>query len=133
MFLVQELSLIFFHYHQILFVQYTNHLQQGNHTDSSGPTEQIDSHHASQYFFHIEIEESEKLESMVYRLNGMLPDNIVVKRMWLMKDDAHARFSATKRSYQYFINPDKNPFNSAYEWNNSKFRLVNCYLFTYVF
>lgn len=76
--------------------------------------------HASQYVFHVEINDDEKIDSLVFRLNTLLPDSIVVRKMWLMKDDAHARFSATKRSYQYFINPSSNPFNSKFEWNNSK-------------
>ncbi len=46
----------------------------------------------------------------VYRLNGFLPKDIVVYALWQVAEDHHARFSALKRTYRYYITRQKNPF-----------------------
>lgn len=66
--------------------------------------------HASQYF--LQFDTPEKLDSgnLVYRLNGLLDYDVAVKRIIPVSSDAHARFDATERTYQYFIHNQKNPF-----------------------
>ena len=45
-----------------------------------------------------------------FRLNGILPDSIAIFDIYSVTDDAHARFSATRRTYEYHIVDHKDPF-----------------------
>jgi tRNA pseudouridine38-40 synthase len=47
---------------------------------------------------------------LVYKMNAILPDDIVVKKIFPVAEDAHCRFDALSREYKYFIYRDKNPF-----------------------
>ena len=49
-------------------------------------------------------------EQLVYRLNKLLPQDIAISNIRKVKDDAHARFSATSRTYHYYIITAKTPF-----------------------
>jgi tRNA pseudouridine38-40 synthase len=49
--------------------------------------------------------------SLTERLNGILPQDIVIYRIAPVRPDAHARFSALSRTYQYFITYRKEPFD----------------------
>ena len=46
----------------------------------------------------------------MYHLNAILPRDIVIKRIFRVSDDAHCRFDALSREYQYFIYKNKDPF-----------------------
>lgn len=50
----------------------------------------------------------------VYRLNRILPRDIAVSRVEPVADDMHARFSATSRTYRYYIHTCKDPFLRNY-------------------
>lgn len=50
------------------------------------------------------------------KLNRLLPPDISVYSVRRVKDDAHARFDATYRTYKYYITTSKSPFNRAYVW-----------------
>ena len=52
----------------------------------------------------------------VGKLNRLLPPDIAVYRMRRVADDAHARFDATYRKYQYHVTTSKNPFLRHYAW-----------------
>ena len=49
-------------------------------------------------------------------LNALLPHDIAVKRIIPVHTDAHARFDATQRSYEYHIHFSKDPFKQNYSW-----------------
>lgn len=49
-----------------------------------------------------------------YRLNRILPRDISVYEVRRVKADMHARFSATSRTYHYYIHTEKNPFCRQY-------------------
>lgn len=49
-------------------------------------------------------------EDFTYKLNHMLPESIVVNHLYQVSDEAHARFDATSRSYEYHIHISKDPF-----------------------
>ena len=51
-----------------------------------------------------------------YKLNAMLPREVVVHSVSEVADDLHARFSARRREYTYFIHRQKDPFLRAYSW-----------------
>ncbi len=51
-----------------------------------------------------------------YKLNAMLPRSIAVLQVSPVADEMHARFSAKRREYTYFIHRRKDPFLAAYSW-----------------
>lgn len=50
------------------------------------------------------------LPQLRYRLNKLLPPDIAIHEIYPVADDAHARFSATSRTYHYFVVTEKSPF-----------------------
>ncbi|MDR2469638.1 MAG: tRNA pseudouridine(38-40) synthase TruA [Tannerella sp.] len=54
------------------------------------------------------------LDTWTEKLNRMLPQDIGVERILPVREDAHARFDALSRTYQYCLTDRKNPFNG--EW-----------------
>ena len=48
--------------------------------------------------------------NLVFRLNGILPDSIAIFDLYPVTDDAHARFSAVRRTYEYHVVDHKDPF-----------------------
>lgn len=51
---------------------------------------------------------------LTYKLNRLLPRDIAVQKVEAVPDDLHARFSATSRTYRYFVHTVKNPFLRHY-------------------
>ncbi len=66
--------------------------------------------HASQYYVHFDAEDIGDGHNFLYKLNGVLPEDIAVYDVFEVKEDAHARFDACSRSYQYRISLRKDPF-----------------------
>ncbi|WP_400072511.1 tRNA pseudouridine(38-40) synthase TruA [Zobellia russellii] len=66
--------------------------------------------HAKQMFAHFEVDEIKNLEQLVYRLNSLLPEAIAVHDIFAVHEDAHARFDAQERTYEYWVLQNKNPF-----------------------
>jgi len=67
--------------------------------------------HASFFVLHFDVKNSIPANlDLVYKLNSFLPSDIAVQKVWPVDGDAHARFSATSRTYKYFISTKKNPF-----------------------
>jgi tRNA pseudouridine38-40 synthase len=67
--------------------------------------------HASQYFFHVDVEESTDIEFLEHKLNRMIGHEIVIKNIREVKRGWHARFDARKRTYRYYIHTAKDPFS----------------------
>lgn len=65
--------------------------------------------HALQNFFHFDLEGIIH-PPFIYKMNAILPDDITVKNIYPVDDDAHCRFDAISREYKYFIYQYKNPF-----------------------
>ena len=65
--------------------------------------------HALQNFFHFDHDESLN-PRFAYKMNALLPNDIVVNQVLLMPLTAHCRFDATSREYIYHIHRFKNPF-----------------------
>lgn len=55
-----------------------------------------------------------ELEQLQYRLNRILPPDIAIQRVVPVTDEAHARFSATSRTYHYYVYTAKSPFRRHY-------------------
>jgi tRNA pseudouridine38-40 synthase len=64
---------------------------------------------ASQFFFHVDIENAWDYD-LLFRINKTLPDDIAVFEIIPVGDKQHARFDATQRTYDYFIHTYKDPF-----------------------
>ncbi|WP_184543068.1 tRNA pseudouridine synthase A [Mucilaginibacter sp. FT3.2] len=69
--------------------------------------------HASQFFFHIDVEREWDFD-LFFRLNKILPDDIAVFDIIAMQGLPHARFDAVQRAYDYFIHTYKDPFLSGF-------------------
>lgn len=54
------------------------------------------------------------LDQLVYRLNRILPRDIAVYEVKEVDSEMHARFSATSRTYHYYIHTRKDPFERHY-------------------
>ena len=65
--------------------------------------------HASQYFCHITLSKPLTYDP-VFRLNKMLPNDIVVHDFLPMPKEAHSQFDAVERTYTYRIHGSPNPF-----------------------
>lgn len=72
--------------------------------------------HASQMFIHFDTELNLDTVVYCYKINALLPDDIVFHRIFKVKSTAHTRFDAIKRSYQYKILLGKSPFTTDTEW-----------------
>ena len=48
-----------------------------------------------------------------HRLNSFLPKDIAAKSLLEVGEEAHARFDATARTYEYFVVQQKNPFQEG--------------------
>jgi tRNA pseudouridine38-40 synthase len=67
--------------------------------------------HASQYFAHFDFNGTFP-KSFLQRVNKLLPEEIVIYNIFEVKPDAHARFDAYQRSYEYHLTFVKNPFQT---------------------
>jgi tRNA pseudouridine38-40 synthase len=65
--------------------------------------------HALQNYFHFDFDRLLHPQ-FIYQLNAILPPDIVAKSIHEMPENAHARFDARSRYYQYRIYRFKNPF-----------------------
>ena len=75
--------------------------------------------HAKQLYVHFDSTNSILIENP-YRalqgINSLLPYDISVQRIIPVAEDAHARFDATERSYEYHLHCKKNPFLINKSW-----------------
>ncbi|MEY4586543.1 MAG: tRNA pseudouridine(38-40) synthase TruA [Bacteroidota bacterium] len=71
--------------------------------------------HALQNFFHFDFAESIHPQ-FVYKINAILPSAIVVKSLREVEADAHCRFDAIYRRYQYSLYNTKDPFLEDRAW-----------------
>ena len=83
--------------------------------------------HAEEFFAHFDWAHGIDKEELVYKVNALLPNDIVVFEIRQVKDEVHARFDAISRSYEYRIIFGKNPFfvNTTYQIINKKLNIDN--------
>ncbi len=72
--------------------------------------------HAKQMFAHFDFEGPLDPPVLMARLNSFLPGDIAVQRIRAVQAEAHARFDALQRTYEYWVVQKKDPFfkESAY-------------------
>ncbi len=66
--------------------------------------------HASQFFLHFDTNQEIDKKKLKFKLNAFLPADIAIFQIFKVKDEAHARFDAVSRSYEYRVSLKKNPF-----------------------
>ena len=73
--------------------------------------------HALQNYFHFDIDIPIQQWNVIeteyqfkYKINAILPGDIVVKQLIPVNEDSHCRFDAISREYSYYIYRHKNPF-----------------------
>ena len=74
--------------------------------------------HATEFFAHFDIVNGPWTMDygLLRSINSILPADIAVKKIIPVHTDAHARFDAISRSYQYHIHFEKDPFKNGYSW-----------------
>lgn len=72
--------------------------------------------HCVQQFFHADIEKEFNLQDLIHKLNAFLPKDIAIKNIYPAKAEAHARYDAYERSYQYKITRVKDPLLVGYAY-----------------
>jgi tRNA pseudouridine38-40 synthase len=74
--------------------------------------------HASYFIAHFESinENLNENNKLLKKINGILPFDIAVQEIIKVKPDAHARFDATSRTYNYYIHQKKDPFLVETSW-----------------
>jgi len=71
--------------------------------------------HAAQMFAHFDTAR-ELNDKYIYKLNSILPNDIVIRSLNSVDNEKHARFDAIKRSYEYRIWLGRNPFLLDTTW-----------------
>ncbi len=72
--------------------------------------------HAEQMFAHFDSERALDTVELAHRLNAFVPEDIVISAVFLTDDEAHSRFDALSRSYEYRIWLGRNPFLVDTTW-----------------
>ncbi len=86
--------------------------------------------HASDFYAHFDVQESKSrrdeesksnedflssglLDSLTFKLNNLLPPDIAIFDIFPVADNAHARFDAVARTYQYHVSDRRLPFRQG--------------------
>jgi len=71
---------------------------------------------AINYVAHFDCDRPFAPEQLCCKLNAILPHQIAIHSICQVPDDFHARYSAVRRQYKYYIHSEKDPFKAAYSW-----------------
>ena len=77
--------------------------------------------HAKQQYFHADIKGILNCVDFAYKLNAVLPNDVFISSIRKVKQNAHARFDARLRAYDYVMINKRDPFllNEAYIYHGS--------------
>ena len=90
---------------------------QGSKISISGAGRTDTGVHAKQMIAHFDVNKLRlNKNDFMFKLNMLLPDTVHANRIILVKDDAHARFNATSRTYKYYVSQIKDPFNYPFQY-----------------
>jgi len=73
--------------------------------------------HARKQIFHVDIQKPVDPIDFKLEMNGFLPHDIAIRKIQKVKSNAHARFDALQRSYEYRIVTEKDPFHNLFVYN----------------
>lgn len=71
---------------------------------------------AINYIAHFETDVELEAERLCYKLNAMLPREIVIHEVCVVDSEFHARFDASSREYCYFVHFKKDPFVEKFSY-----------------
>lgn len=80
------------------------------------------------YVAHFDSDESFDTDQLCYKLNALLPSSVSIEGVERVADDFHARFSAKRREYSYYLHRRKDPFASKsylFEYPDLDFEAMN--------
>ena len=68
--------------------------------------------HASDFYAHFDVNSELGIRNseLVFKLNSFLPPDIVIFDIFPVAENAHARFDAVARTYQYHVSDRRLPF-----------------------
>lgn len=91
-------------------------LRQAVETTGAGRTDT--GVHAKQLYVHFDSSAAclQNPDRFIHSLNALLPFDISAKRLLAVSADAHARFDASDRSYEYHVHFFKDPFLHQFSW-----------------
>lgn len=69
--------------------------------------------HASDFYAHFNSENLTDTTLLTFKLNSYLPQDIAIFDIYAVKDNAHARFDAISRTYQYHVSTQRLPFKQG--------------------
>jgi tRNA pseudouridine38-40 synthase len=74
--------------------------------------------HASYFVAHVDINQKTQIDTfqVLKSMNALLPDDIALYSLTPVNDEAHARFSAISRTYQYHVISKKDPFKKEFAY-----------------
>lgn len=72
--------------------------------------------HAREMYAHFDFENPFDIPKLVHKLNSYLPKDIVIYQIFPVDSEAHTRFDATKRTYEYHIHLFKDAFLQEQSW-----------------
>lgn len=73
--------------------------------------------HALNFYAHFDTEQvfdSQQLDYILRKVNAFLDENVAVYRIFPVREDLHARFSAVSRTYRYHVSASKQPFRQEF-------------------
>lgn len=76
--------------------------------------------HASGQIFHVDIQQEVNIDQILFAANKILPHDISLLEVRVVNNEAHARFDAELRSYEYHIVLKKNPFKADLAYYNTQ-------------
>jgi len=74
--------------------------------------------HARQMYAHFDHDSELDIPVIIHKLNSFLPKDIAVFNVIPVQSDAHARFDAMKRTYEYHIHCFKDAFEDDSSWQH---------------
>ncbi len=72
--------------------------------------------HAKEMYAHFDFNEQLETDFWIPKLNSYLPKDIVIFEIIPVTAEAHARFDATSRTYEYYIHSFKDAFLTDLSW-----------------
>lgn len=91
-------------------------LLMGENIDTLGCGRTDKGVHAKDFYAHFDTTKLIDVNHIVYKLNHLLPNDIVVFAVYQVDETFNARFDATSRTYEYWITRQQNPFLTEQAW-----------------